>query len=101
VRVTDAAGPAGRGRAVASRRGAILERRLLRDGRVEHVPAGGAERLVEAEFVAPLSGEGPFAVEVLVDGRVRARASVSVGATGGRILVLEGVADHGAAGSGT
>ena len=91
-------GPAPRGRVSAGRRTEILERRLLADGRVEHVPAGGIAHVVEAVFEAPLEGDGRFTVEVVVDGHVRARATCVVDGDRGRVTSLEGVAEHGSAG---
>lgn len=98
VRIVGPAGSASRGRVLAGRRAEILERRLLADGRVEHVPAGGIAHTVEAVFDAPLEGDGRFTVEVVVDGHVRARATCVVDGDRGRITSLEGVAEHGSAG---
>ena len=95
VRILGPAPSSARGCVLAGRREKILERRLLADGTVEHVPAGGTARVVEAVFDAPLPGEGRFHVEVVVDGRVRARATCVVGGGRGRITSLEGVAGHG------
>jgi hypothetical protein len=64
-------------------------RRVGADGAVSHGPFGGRPLCGEALAEAALDGEGRFAVDVVVDGRVRARATCVVRGGRARILSLD------------
>jgi hypothetical protein len=93
VRVRGPRGTA-RGHAFAGDLSEVLERRLLPDGRVEHVTASFEAPCRDVRFEVDLGGEGTHDVEVLLDGRVRIRATVRLAGGRARIERLESLGAH-------
>ena len=89
-------GPTGsaRGSVCLGERCDVRERCLHADGRVTHEVPADDPPAREVCFEVALEGPGLHAVEVLVDGEVRVRARCRLGATGGQILLLEGLGAH-------